>query len=237
MHLYGQACDIAAILELARSSGLTVIEDACQAHGAQLDGEALGTFGRAAAFSFYPTKNMGALGDAGLVMSRDQDLIQRVRQLRHGGQDRLYNHELLVYCSRLDEIQAAVLRIKLSLLEKQNNIRRALAARYDEAFADLNLMRLPISPGLEPNRHLYPIRTSRRDELRNFLRQCGIETLVHYPTPIPFQPAFQRFILPGQEFPVAQKATREMLSLPLYPELTEEELQYTINAVRHFFGA
>ena len=237
VHLYGHACDIQSIIDLANAHKLTVIEDACQAHGARMDGKALGTFGRAAAFSFYPTKNMGALGDAGMVLSRNPDLIQRVRQLRHGGQDRLYNHELLGYCSRLDEIQAAVLRLKLSSLEKQNNIRRTLAARYDEAFADLNLTLLPSNPSLVPNRHLYPIRTSRRDELRNFLQQHGIETLIHYPIPLPLQPAFRRFVLPGQEFPVAQKATGELLSLPLYPELTEEELQYTIDTVRQFFEA
>jgi dTDP-4-amino-4,6-dideoxygalactose transaminase len=237
VHLYGHACNIHPILDLASEHDLIVIEDACQAHGARLDGKALGAFGRAAAFSFYPTKNLGALGDAGMVLSRDPDLIRRVKQLRHGGQDRLYNHELRGYCSRLDEIQAAVLRLKLIALEKQNSIRRTLAARYDEAFADLDLTLLPVSPNLVPNRHLYPIRTSRRDALRNFLQERGIETLIHYPIPLPLQPAFQRFVLPGQEFPVAQKATREMLSLPLYPELTEEELQYTIDAMRQFFGA
>jgi dTDP-3-amino-3,4,6-trideoxy-alpha-D-glucose transaminase len=237
VHLYGHACDINPILDLANEHGLIVIEDACQAHGARLDGKALGAFGRAAAFSFYPTKNLGALGDAGMVLSRDPDLIQRVKQLRHGGQDRLYNHELLGYCSRLDEIQAAVLRLKLITLEKQNSIRRMLAARYDEAFADLNLTLLPVNPNLVPNRHLYPIRTPRREALRSFLQERGIETLIHYPIPLPLQPAFQRFVLPGQEFPVAQKVTGEMLSLPLYPELTEEELQYTIDAVRQFFGA
>jgi dTDP-4-amino-4,6-dideoxygalactose transaminase len=237
VHLYGHACDIRSICDLAKSHNLAVIEDACQAHGARLDGKYLGTFGNAAAFSFYPTKNIGALGDGGMVLSHDRDLIQRVKQLRHGGQDKLYNHELLGYCSRLDEIQAAVLRLKLSALETQNTLRRTLAARYDEAFADLGLTLLPSNPGLVPNRHLYPIRTSRRDELRNFLQQRGIETLIHYPIPLPLQPAFRPFVLPGQEFPASRKAASEMISLPLYPELTEEELQYTIGTVREFFGA
>jgi dTDP-4-amino-4,6-dideoxygalactose transaminase len=237
VHLYGQACDILPILELARTHHLAVIEDACQAHGSRLNGHALGTFALAAAFSFYPTKNLGALGDAGMILSRDEDLILKVKKLRHGGQDRPYHHELQGCCSRLDELQAAVLRLRLRTLEQRNGIRRNLAARYDEAFADLDLVLLPVTAGLLPNRHLYPIRTPRRDELRRFLQERGIETLVHYPVPLPFQPALRQFVLSGQEFPVAQRATREILSLPLYPELTEEELQQTISAVLHFFKA
>jgi dTDP-4-amino-4,6-dideoxygalactose transaminase len=237
VHLYGHACDILPILELARNYHLTVIEDACQAHGSRLAGQPLGTFAQAAGFSFYPTKNMGALGDAGMILTRDEELILRVKKLRHGGQDRPNHHEMVGCCSRLDEIQAAILRLKLQNLEKQNSVRRNLAARYDRAFADIDLVLLPVTPDLLPNRHLYPIRTSRRDDLRRFLKERGIETLIHYPVPLPFQPAFQRFVLPGQEFPVAQKASHELLSLPLYPDLTEEELERTIHAVRHFFKA
>lgn len=237
VHLYGHACAIVRVLELAKHYGLVVIEDACQAHGARLDGQPLGTFGRAAAFSFYPTKNMGALGDAGMVVTRDEAIIRRVRTLRNGGQDKAYRHELLGYCSRLDELQAAVLRLKLRALEERNNIRRMLASRYDEAFADLDLALLPAAPGLLPGRHLYTIRTRRRDELQRFLRQRGIETLIHYPVPLPLQPAFRRFVLPGQEFPAAAKAASEILSLPLYPELTEEEIEYIIRSIRRFFKA
>ena len=237
VHLYGHACDILAVLELAQRNHLTVIEDACQAHGSRLEETAVGAFAQASAFSFYPTKNMGAFGDAGMILTRDHDLLLRVRKLRHGGQNRAQHHELLGYCSRLDELQAAVLRCKLPDLEERNEIRRRLAARYDEAFSGLDLLRLPVSRGLLPNRHLYPVRTPRRDELRRFLKECGIETLVHYPVPLPSQPAFRRFVLPGQEFPVAQKAAQELLSLPLYPELQEEELQHVIRAVRRFFKA
>ncbi len=235
VHLYGHACEIPSILELARHHRLTVIEDACQAHGARLAGQALGTFGHAAGFSFYPTKNMGALGDAGMVVSRDEQLILRVKKLRHGGQDVPHHHELIGCCSRLDELQAAVLRLKLQRLEKQNDIRRRVAARYDEALADLDLALLPSTSVLLPNRHLYPIRTTRRDELRRFLKVHGIETLVHYPVPLPLQPAFRRFVLPGQEFPAAEKASRELLSLPIYAGLTEAELEHVIETVRRFF--
>ncbi len=237
VHLYGHACDILPILDLAHSHHLAVIEDACQAHGARLAGQPLGAFGGAAGFSFYPTKNLGAFGDAGMIVSRDEELILRVKKLRHGGQDRPSHHELLGCCSRLDELQAAVLRLKLQTLEERNNIRRSLATRYDVAFADLDLGLLPVTPELLPGRHLYPIRTPQREDLRRFLQERGIESLVHYPIPLPLQPALRRFVLPGQEFPVAEKVAQEVLSLPLYPELTGEEQQYIIQAVRRFFKA
>ncbi len=237
VHLYGHACDIMQILELARKHHLVVIEDACQAHGARLAGQALGTFGRAAGFSFYPTKNLGALGDGGMIVTRDEDLIQQVKKLRHGGQDSPNHHELLGCCSRLDELQAAILRLKLETLEERNCIRRNLATRYDEALSDLDLLLLPATGTMIPNRHLYPIRTPRRDDLRSFLQERGVGTLVHYPVPLPRQPALRQFVLPGQEFSVAEKAAQEILSLPLYPELAEEELERVIQAVRRFFRA
>jgi dTDP-4-amino-4,6-dideoxygalactose transaminase len=235
VHLFGHASDMNRIGELAREHHLEVVEDACQAHGSRWEGEWLGSLSRAAAFSFYPTKNLGALGDAGMVVTHDADLWTRVRKLRHGGQGKTYEHELLGCNSRLDEIQAAVLRCKLERLEARNAVRREWAARYDEAFAGLNLALLPVERALLPNRHLYPVRSSSRDELRRHLRENGIETLVHYPTPLPSQPALKRFVLPGQQFPIAEKAAREIFSLPLYPELTEQELQYTIETVRRFF--
>jgi dTDP-4-amino-4,6-dideoxygalactose transaminase len=237
VHLFGHACDIFPILELAQSNRLAVIEDACQAHGSRLGGKALGTFSRAAAFSFYPTKNMGAFGDAGMVLSHDESLIRKVKMLRHGGQDSPYPHELLGCCSRLDEIQAAILRLKLQNLEECNDVRRSIACRYDAAFSDLDLVRLPPLPDFIPNRHLYPVRTTRRNELRQFLAECGIQTLIHYPAPLTALPAFRRFVLPGQEFPVAAQASREILSLPLYPALEEEEIKQIIQAVRRFFKA
>lgn len=235
VHLYGHACEILPILDLAKKHNLMVIEDACQAHGSRFPEKALGTYGKAAAFSFYPTKNLGAFGDGGMVATDDPELIRRVKMLRHGGQDRTYHHELLGCCSRLDEFQSAILRMKLQALEECNDIRRRLACLYDEAFSDLDLTLLPTIAGFIPNRHLYPIRTTCRDELRRFLQENGIQTLIHYPVPLPLQPAFQRFVLPGQEFPAAQKAASELLSLPLYPELREDELQHTIRMVRRFF--
>jgi dTDP-4-amino-4,6-dideoxygalactose transaminase len=237
VHLYGHTCDILPLLELARNRHLAVIEDACQAHGSRLGGKTLGTFAQAGAFSFYPTKNLGALGDGGMVVSHDEELIRRVKMLRNGGQDSPYHHELPGYCSRLDELQSAVLRVKLKTLEERNRIRRNIANCYDEAFEDLELQRLQLIPDFVPNRHLYPVRTSKRDELRRFLNEHGVQTLVHYPTPLPFQPALRRFVLPEQEFPAAQQASREILSLPLYPELGQGEIEYIIQMVRRFLGA
>ncbi len=235
VHLYGQPCQIQDVIEVARIHNLAVVEDACQAHGSRMKGKCLGTITRTAAFSFYPTKNLGALGDAGMVVAQDKELISIIKMLRHGGQSRTYHHVLQGMNSRLDEIQAAVLRCKLKKLDARNEARRRIADRYDEALSSLDLVRLPVARGEVPNRHLYPVRTSKREELRRFLIEQGVETLIHYPVPLPGQPALESFVLPGQEFPVAEKACREILSLPLYPELTEEESEHVIRSVRRFF--
>jgi dTDP-3-amino-3,4,6-trideoxy-alpha-D-glucose transaminase len=236
VHLYGHACCLPGILDLAGACHLNVIEDACQAHGSRLQGKALGTWGLAGAFSFYPTKNMGALGDAGMVVTGNPVIASRVKQLRNGGQSRTYCHDLAGCNSRLDEVQAAILRIKLARLEEQNEIRRRLADRYDEAFADLDLLLLPRDSAFCPSRHLYPVRTPHREALRGHLDAGGVHTLVHYPVPLPEQPALRKYLMPGQTFPVAEKAAKEILSLPLYPGLTDQEAGYTIEMVRRFFG-
>jgi dTDP-4-amino-4,6-dideoxygalactose transaminase len=237
VHLYGHACDMEKIAEIARNHGLAVIEDACQAHGSLWRGDCLGTLGLAGGFSFYPTKNLGALGDGGMVVAHDEGIIRRVKKLRHGGQSATYQHELLGCNSRLDEIQAAVLRLKLARLESRNQRRREMAAHYDDAFAGLELEVLPMRPDCIPNRHLYPVRTPRREEMRRYLQARGVETLVHYPAPLPLQPALKQFVLPGQEFPAAEKAAREILSLPLNPDLAGEEFRYVIQIVREFFSS
>jgi dTDP-3-amino-3,4,6-trideoxy-alpha-D-glucose transaminase len=239
VHLYGNACDIAAVCEAARARGLAVIEDACQAHGSRLAGRALGAFGAAGCFSFYPTKNLGALGDGGLVATDDEELARRARKLRHGGQSRTYCHELLGINSRLDELQAALLRSKLTRLEARNRRRRELAARYDQALSELPLRPVPPPEGCESNRHLYVARArsgAERDQLRAHLRDRGIETLVHYPLPLPLQPALRPFVLAGEEFPAAEAAAREVVSLPLYPELGDDELAAVVEGVLSFFG-
>jgi len=236
VHLYGNPCDIERINALAKKHSLAVVEDACQAHGARLNGQSLGTFSHAAAFSFYPTKNVGGLGDGGMVVTRDAELARRVKMLRHGGQASTYEHEVLGCNSRLDEIQAAVLRFKLRNAEEWNELRRQKAAFYDEAFARLDLELPSTIPGALPNRHLYVIRTPMREALRSDLLARGIQTLVHYPVPLHRQPALRRFVLPGQEFPEAESAATQILSLPLYPELSGAETEHTAGAVRAFFG-
>ncbi len=236
VHLYGIPCDIEKINSLAARNNLVVIEDACQAHGSRLNSRPLGTFGCAAGFSFYPTKNLGGLGDGGIVVTADREICARVKKLRHGGQGRSGEHELLGYNSRLDEIQAAVLRFKLQKLEEWNEIRRHEAARYAAAFLDLDLQTPHEMPGSLPNRHLYPVRTAGRDALRSHLLEREVQTLVHYPRPLHEQPALKRFVLPGQRFPAADKAVVEILSLPLNPETTDEEIQQIVRAVRSFFG-
>jgi len=236
VHLYGNACDIEAIRCLAERYSLTLIEDACQAHGSRWRGNLLGTFGVAGCFSFYPTKNLGALGDGGMLVTRNEETYRRARSLRHGGQIRIHYHELLGRNSRLDEIQAAILRFKLQNLEAWNQVRRRIADVYTQSLADLDLN--IIQPGVDtvPNRHLYVVRCRQRDRLVDFLSGRGIETLVHYPVPVPHQPAFQRFLLPEQQFPVATAASREILSLPLYPELKSSEQEYIVSSIRAFFG-
>jgi dTDP-4-amino-4,6-dideoxygalactose transaminase len=235
VHLYGHICDMPGLLSWAGKHGLAVIEDACQAHGACRGGRRAGSFGQAAAFSFYPTKNLGALGDGGLIATHDEDVYRQARKLRHGGQERTFHHEVLGHNSRLDEIQAAILRFKLRSLETRNARRRELTDRYDQAFADLELKLLPTAPGLTPNRHLYPVRTPRRDGLREFLLRKGVETMIHYPVPLPHQPAFRPLVPPGEKFPVAEAAARQLLSLPLNPELSEEETDLIVRSVRQFF--
>ena len=236
VHLYGHSCDMEAIGRVAARHGLAIIEDACQAHGARLNGKLLGTLGAAGAFSFYPTKNLGALGDGGMLVTRDEATYHRARTLRHGGQSRTHYHELLGRNSRLDEIQAALLRFKLENLEARNRIRRKLAQRYDQRLAGLDLTVLPAIDRLVPNRHLYVARSPKRESIRTFLQQKGIETLVHYPIPVPHQPAFQPFVTSGQTFPEAEAAAREIFSLPLYPELTEPEVEYVVESLNAFFG-
>lgn len=236
VHLYGNSCDMEAIRCLAERHRLTLIEDACQAHGSRWRGKLLGTLGAAGCFSFYPTKNLGALGDGGMLVTRDEEIYRRARSLRHGGQIRIHYHELLGRNSRLDEIQAAILRFKLQILEPWNQARRRIADHYNQSLADLDLN--IIRPGVDtvPNRHLYVIRCRQRDRLAEFLSGRGIETLVHYPVPVPHQPAFQKFLLPEQEFPAATAASREILSLPLYPELKSNEQEYIVSSIRAFFG-
>ncbi len=232
VHLYGQAADMDPILESARRHGIPVIEDCAQAHGALYRGRPVGSLGAAAAFSFYPTKNLGALGDGGAVTTSDAAIAETVRQLRNGGQADRYRHLLTGVNSRLDELQAAVLGVKLSHLERATAERRAQAARYDAGLRGVAPTRE--AEGRRHVYHLYVVRHPRRDALAAHLADAGIGALVHYPIPVHRQPAYAPLGLPEGALPETERAAREVLSLPLYPGLTRAQQQAVIDAVNAF---
>lgn len=237
VHIYGQAADLEPLAQLATRHGLVLLGDAAQAHGATYRGRDVATYGDAVAYSFYPTKNLGALGDGGAVACRDPERARRLRRLRDYGQGRRFQHLEAGLNSRLDELQAAFLRAKLPQLRRHNQRRRALAALYQQRLRDLPLL-LPVEKEYgESVWHLFVVRTPRRDRLAGFLRDRGIHTLVHYPTLIPFQPALApRGFTPGM-FPVAERCAQEFLSLPLYPEMTDEQVEEVCAGVHAFFEA
>ncbi len=237
VHIFGGAgAGWGKLLELAHRHRIPVIEDACQAHGARFSGRALGSFGRAAAFSFYPTKNLGALGDAGLVATADEGLAARVRSLRSGAQGKRHHHLAPGWNSRLDEIQAAVLRQRLPALPEGNRRRAALARRYRDLLDGLPLRFVTPGPGVEGSSHLFVIRTARRNALREHLEGAGIDALVHYPAALTEQPAFAGASGAAGTCPEARAAAREVLSLPLHPGLSEREVERVAATVRAFFG-
>jgi dTDP-4-amino-4,6-dideoxygalactose transaminase len=234
VHLYGRAADVDPLRALAGEHGLLLLEDACQAHGAQYGGRRAGALGHAAAFSFYPTKNLGAYGDGGAVTTGDGALADRLRRLRNHGLTAGYVHEGPAGNSRLDELQAAILRVKLAHLDAWNERRRALAAAYGERLRHLPVV-LPSDPG--DGRHVfhqYVIRTPRRDELLDHLRARGVDAAVHYPVPAHRQQPFAGAGAP--DLPVTDALASEVLSLPIYPELDEDRLATVAAAVAELLG-
>jgi dTDP-4-amino-4,6-dideoxygalactose transaminase len=220
VHLYGQAADMGAIADVARRHNLAIVEDCCQAHLATCEGRPVGRDGAAAAYSFYPTKNLGALGDGGALTTSDPALLARVKRLRNGGQTDKYRHDEFGVNSRLDELQAAVLRARLPLLRGWTDRRRLLARGYREALRDIDTIVVP--PELDSGHvyHLFPVRSAARDVMQTHLRAAGIETLVHYPIPIPHQPALATER--PDECPIATRVCSEIFSLPLYPSLGDD---------------
>jgi dTDP-4-amino-4,6-dideoxygalactose transaminase len=232
VHLYGQSADLDALGDLARRRGLRLVEDCAQAHGATWRGQRVGSLGDAAAFSFYPTKNLGALGDGGAVAARDPEVAERARLLRTYGWRAQYRSELKGYTSRLDELQAAILRVKLRHLEDWNAARRALAARYRAGLRTVEP--LTERPEGEHVYHLFVVRTARRDDLRAHLQARGIRTGIHYALPTHLQPAYADLGLRQGSLPETERAATEVLSLPLFPELGAEEVERVIEAVNSF---
>jgi dTDP-4-amino-4,6-dideoxygalactose transaminase len=229
VHLYGQPADMPALADLASRHGFALVEDACQAHLATSARRPVGTFGAAGAFSFYPTKNLGALGDAGAVITNDASLADKLRQLRNGGQTDRYHHTAFGVNSRLDEIQAAILRARLPWLSKWTARRRELAGRYRRGLMDCAVT---VPPEVEPGHvyHLFPVLTDDRDGFQQHLSDCGVGTLVHYPIPIPRQAAFAG--LQASTCPEADRAAGRVCSLPLHPQLADADPDRVVAAVQ-----
>jgi dTDP-3-amino-3,4,6-trideoxy-alpha-D-glucose transaminase len=231
VHLYGQAADMPAIMAIADRHGLTVIEDCCQAHLATAAGRPVGSFGTAAAYSFYPTKNLGALGDGGAITVNDAALDARLRRLRNGGQSDRYQHVEFGVNSRLDEMQAAILSARLAWLPKWTAERRALAAEYRRRLVDAPII---VPPERDPGHvyHLFPVRSARRAAVQAHLKAHGIETLIHYPIPITRQPALAAYA--PRPCPVADRVCAEVFSLPLHPGMTAETVAVVADALHAF---
>jgi dTDP-4-amino-4,6-dideoxygalactose transaminase len=237
VHLYGQLSDMRALREVAERHGLFVLEDACQAHGATREGIRAGAAGNAAAFSFYPSKNLGAFGDAGALVTNDEPLAETVRALREHGQRAKYRHDLEGYTARLDTIQAIALSHKLPLLDGWNEDRRAQARYYSEALAGVGDLTLPaVAPDSEPVWHLYVVRTHEPTRLAEFLQERGVATGRHYPEPPHLSKAYAHLGHREGEFPVAEAIARECLSLPVFPGLREEQLAAVVLGIEAFFG-
>lgn len=236
VHLYGQPVDMDDLMALARAKGLRVIEDACQAHGAEYRGRPAGSLGDAAAFSFYFSKNLGAYGEGGFISTNDDELAHRVRMLRDHGSEKRYYHDMIGFNGRLDEIQALVLRKKLPCLAEWNAARQAHAQRYNELLAG-SPVRTPVSLADRTHiYHLYVIRAPERDALQAFLKERGIGTGIHYPVPIHMQKAFAYLGYGPGAFPVTEKLAGEILSLPMYAELTDEQIEYVTSSVKAFYN-
>jgi dTDP-4-amino-4,6-dideoxygalactose transaminase len=231
VHLYGQPADMDALRAIADRHHLFLLEDAAQAHGARYRGRPVGALGDAAAFSFYPSKNLGAFGDAGAVVTDDAGLAERLRMLRNGGQRSRYDHVLRGINSRLDELQAAILRVRLRHLPEETERRRAIAHRYVRGLSDTSLTLPTEAPYAYHVYHLFVVRTPGRDELATVLRERGIGTAVHYPTPLHLQEAYRELGGHPGDHPVAERWAREELSLPMYPELTDEEAMQIVSTL------
>jgi dTDP-4-amino-4,6-dideoxygalactose transaminase len=237
VHLYGQSADMDPIVELAEQRGIRVIEDACQAHGARYKGRRTGGLGHVAAYSFYFSKNLGAYGEGGMVTTRDGELAQKLRMLRDHGSPERYHHELVGLNGRLDEIQAAVLRVKLPHLDDWNAQRRANAMHYTELLAGIEEAMAPaIAPYAEHVFHLYVVRVPQRDALLAHLRERGVGAGIHYPVPCHLQPAFRELGYAPGDLPVTERIAGEIVSLPMYAELTAEQRVYVADAIREFYG-
>ncbi|MBI5373855.1 MAG: DegT/DnrJ/EryC1/StrS family aminotransferase [Candidatus Schekmanbacteria bacterium] len=233
VHLYGQPAEMDGICWVAQKYALRIIEDSAQAHGALYKGKRTGTLGDAAGFSFFPSKNLGAFGDAGAVVTNDRKAAEYIMMARNHGRKKKYEHEFEGRNSRLDSMQAAILKVKLISLEKWNESRRKHASLYKSLLDGIDEIRLPYSPQwITPVCHLYVIRTKEREKLAERLKEAGIETGIHYPIPLHLQPAYSYLGCRKGDYPVAENAAQEILSLPMYPEMSSEMVEYVCSEIK-----
>jgi len=235
VHLYGHPADMDKIMKIARKYNLFVIEDACQAHGAEYKGKKVGGIGNVGCFSFYPTKNIGAYGDAGMIVTNNEELANKLKMMRNYGSSKKYYHEFVGINSRLDEIQAAVLRVKLKYLDKWNERRRNIVKVYNKPLQDSEII-IPIEKKYAKHvYYLYVIRCKERDKLQKYLLDNGIQTMIHYPVPIHKQKAYLNLGF-NVQLPITEKICDEILSLPIFSELENEEIEQVVNYIKYFGG-
>lgn len=236
VHLYGQASEMEGIKEIAGKHNLKVVEDACQAQGAKYKGKKVGSLGDIGCFSFYPSKNLGAYGDAGMVVTNEKNLAERVKMLRNYGQEKRYYHKIKGFNSRLDELQAAILRVKLKYLDEWNEKRRRNASLYNELLAEADII-TPFEADYGKHiYHLYVIKCRKRDALAKHLGEKDIGTFIHYPVPVHLQEAYRDLGLREGSLPVSEESARQILSLPMYPELEEDEIRKVARSIIEFGG-
>ncbi|EDL64351.1 DegT/DnrJ/EryC1/StrS family aminotransferase [Bacillus sp. SG-1] len=239
VHLYGQMADMTRIQQIAEKHNLFVIEDAAQAIGAKHNGKSVGELGTAATYSFFPTKNLGAYGDGGMIVTNDEDIAEKSRVIRVHGSKPKYYHHVLGYNSRLDELQAAVLNVKFPHLDKWSQLRREKADTYTKLLHEMAGEKVTTPVEVEGSYHVfhqYTIRVEKRDELQAFLKEQGVATMIYYPLPLHVQPVFKDLGYSEGDFPVAEKAAKEALSLPMFPELKEEQQIYVVQKIAEFFN-
>lgn len=235
VHLYGQPADMDPILSIAEKNGLWVVEDAAQAHLAEYKGRRCGSLGLAAGFSFYPGKNLGACGEAGAVTTNDADLAMKIRMLRDHGQSKKYFHDLIGYNSRCDALQGAALSVKLRYLLGWTENRRKVASLYSEYLNDVGVVILPsVLDETKPSWHLYVVQLENREQIQKYLKEKGIHTGLHYPVPLHLQKALKNLGIKEGSFPVTEAYCSRLLSLPMYPELTEKQIEYVCGVLRSF---
>jgi dTDP-4-amino-4,6-dideoxygalactose transaminase len=238
VHLFGQTADMDAIMEIAKKHELYVVEDCSQAHGAKHNGKICGTFGDINCFSLYPGKNLGAYGDAGILVTNNEDHYKKLMMMRNYGSIVKYHHDFLGKNSRLDTLQAAVLNVKLRHLDKWNAKRNENVIKYNELLKGVGDLILPTTKSYNyAVHHLYVCRTKRRDELMKYLNSKGVQCVIHYPIPVHLQKAYADLNKPEGSFPATEKLAKEILSLPMHPDLTQDDIDYVVNTVKEFFNS